>query len=90
MKAILFSAGLIVSGFALAAPASAAPANALSAVSAPPSLTLVQYEPHHDRHHYIPGHRYHSAPHGWHRFDHRPDDWRVRGCVLVGPIWFCP
>lgn len=25
-------------------------------------------------------HRYHSRPHGWSR----------RGCVMAGPVWFCP
>ena len=39
---------------------------------------------------YVPGHRYSSAPHGWHRYSRRPGDWNRRGCVLVGPIWFCP
>jgi Ni/Co efflux regulator RcnB len=46
---------------------------------------------HHDRHHhYRAGGRYSSAPHGWHRYHHRPRDWRTRGCIVVGPIWFCP
>jgi hypothetical protein len=27
---------------------------------------------------------------GWHRYHHRPHNWRGRGCVIVGPIWFCP
>lgn len=26
---------------------------------------------------------------GWHRYHHRPWGWRNRGCVSVGPIWFC-
>jgi len=42
----------------------------------------------HDR--YMPGHHYHSAPHGWHRYHRRPHDWRTRGCIIVGPVWFCP
>jgi len=40
--------------------------------------------------HYRPGHRYSSAPRGWHRYHARPRDWRNRGCVIVGPVWFCP
>lgn len=28
--------------------------------------------------------------HGWHRHSHRPYNWRGRGCVTVGPVWFCP
>jgi len=46
----------------------------------------------HDRHHsrYHAGGHYRSAPHGWHRYHSRPGDWRTRGCILVGPLWFCP
>jgi hypothetical protein len=40
--------------------------------------------------HYRAGGRYHSAPHGWRRYGARPRDWRTRGCVIVGPVWFCP
>jgi hypothetical protein len=39
---------------------------------------------------YRAGHRYRSAPRGWHRYDRRPGDWSRRGCVIVGPVWFCP
>lgn len=27
---------------------------------------------------------------GWNRYYDRPYRWRARGCVAVGPIWFCP
>jgi hypothetical protein len=27
---------------------------------------------------------------GWHRYNHRPSRWSNRGCVAIGPIWFCP
>lgn len=26
---------------------------------------------------------------GWNRYDRRPTGWRNRGCVAIGPIWFC-
>jgi len=39
---------------------------------------------------YHPGRRYRSPPRGWRRFDRRPGDWRTRGCIIVGPVWFCP
>lgn len=26
---------------------------------------------------------------GWNRYNSRPRGWRNRGCVAVGPIWFC-
>lgn len=44
-------------------------------------------------------HRHHSrdwdgpryrAYRGWNRYYDRPYRWRSRGCVAVGPIWFCP
>lgn len=47
--------------------------------------------PSHGRHqHYRPGYKYRTAPHGWHRYSRRPGDWRTRGCIIVGPVWFCP
>lgn len=39
------------------------------------------------------GHRhrhYRGAPRGWRRYSYRPYDWRDRGCIIVGPVWFCP
>ena len=41
-------------------------------------------------HRYVPGHRYDRAPGHWRRHSHRPRDWRKRGCIIVGPVWFCP
>jgi hypothetical protein len=38
---------------------------------------------------YTPGRRYRSAPSHYRRYAHRPADWRSRGCILVGPAWFC-
>jgi hypothetical protein len=43
-----------------------------------------------DRRRFTPGRRYDNAPSGWHRYGRRPGNWRSRGCILVGPIWFCP
>lgn len=31
-----------------------------------------------------------EPPRGWRRFGYRPDDWRSRGCLEIGPAWFCP
>jgi hypothetical protein len=41
-------------------------------------------------HHWVPGRRYDRAPPRWRRYGSRPHDWRRRGCVIVGPVWFCP
>ena len=45
---------------------------------------------HQGRYRYAPGARLGAAPHGWRRYGVRPYDWRTRGCIVVGPIWFCP
>lgn len=50
-----------------------------------------RYHKHRQKHHhYRAGHRYKTAPKGWRRHAARPGDWQRRGCVLVGPVWFCP
>ncbi len=103
MRAIYLAPALLLSALAFT-PASAAPAAAIQGDAVTPALTLTQYGYHDNHHryrkhydgkryrhpHYVPGHRYHSAPHGWHRYGRRPHNWQTRGCILVGPIWFCP
>ena len=42
------------------------------------------------RHSHRAGRRYRNAPRGWHRHSRRPHDWSRRGCIIVGPVWFCP
>jgi hypothetical protein len=39
---------------------------------------------------YEGGRRYREAPPHWHRYHRRPRDWSTRGCIVVGPLWFCP
>jgi Ni/Co efflux regulator RcnB len=34
--------------------------------------------------------RHRGPPPGWRRYHHRPRGWRGRGCILFGPVWFCP
>jgi Ni/Co efflux regulator RcnB len=38
---------------------------------------------------YTPGQRYDRAPSHYRRHAHRPHNWQSRGCILVGPIWYC-
>ena len=40
-------------------------------------------------HSYTPGRRYDRAPSHYRRHVYRPRDWETRGCILVGPMWFC-
>lgn len=85
--------------------ASAAPAQHQKGLTSPSDIVDVQYR-HDNRRpgnvhrgptfrgpphsHYRAGQRYRSAPRGWHRYHARPRDWQRRGCVIVGPVWFCP
>ena len=39
---------------------------------------------------YRAGARHSRAPRNWRRYGARPGDWRTRGCIIVGPIWYCP
>ncbi|CFX01923.1 conserved exported protein of unknown function [Candidatus Filomicrobium marinum] len=41
-------------------------------------------------HRYKAGSRHRHAPKHWHRHKKRPHDWHRRGCIIVGPVWFCP
>ena len=55
------------------------------------AVVLADYKkkgPH--KYRYTPGSRHKHAPKNWHRYDKRPGDWSRRGCVIVGPIWWCP
>ena len=47
---------------------------------------------HRHRGHRARGHRgyYHGGRRYGHRYYSRPYNWRSRGCVIVGPLWFCP
>ena len=97
MRAIYLAAALLISGFAVSA-ASAAPVAPVNGISQQGPVIDVQYR-YHDRRYYRrhapppryrAGRRYHSAPHGWHRYHARPRHWDRRGCIMVGPMWFCP
>lgn len=41
-------------------------------------------------HRYAPGRSFRAPPPGYRRYGARPGNWRTRGCVTVGAIWFCP
>jgi hypothetical protein len=40
-------------------------------------------------HRYTAGRRYDRAPSHYRRYAYRPYNWQSRGCILVGPVWFC-
>jgi len=91
--------GFLALGTALgssAASAAPAPAGLAGLSQAKTSgIELVQHRRGHYRHrHFRRGygtrHYRHRNYRGWHRYSHRPYNWRSRGCVIVGPVWFCP
>jgi hypothetical protein len=91
LKAIALTAALI-GGFTSGASAitvTKVPSMARSA------LTQIDYKMrksynHKGRQKYRAGGHYDRAPSNWHRYGKRPGDWQRRGCVIVGPIWWCP
>lgn len=90
---LAFSA-LILSA-AMLSPAKAAPVTPADAVIATTDSSLIQVTDRRDRDHdrydrddWRRGHR--GPPPGWHRYHRRPHDWRTRGCLEIGPLWFCP
>lgn len=99
MRIVTLAAALVISGFAVTA-ASAAPLAPLTGVSQQLVPVIdIQYRDRDRRDYrrnyappprYRAGQRYKSAPRGYRRYDRRPGDWNRRGCVMVGPVWFCP
>lgn len=91
ITALALSAALV--GLASLSSAQAAPVTPAAHSSAQTSAVVdVQYKkkPYKYGHKYRPGGRYKKAPKGWHRHSKRPSYWQTRGCVVVGPVWFCP
>jgi hypothetical protein len=85
--------------------ASAMPTAARHAADGPRATASTGVEPAQYRHHkrgwkhrhyrgrnaYRSDRRYRGNQYrGWKRHYSRPYSWRSRGCVAVGPIWFCP
>src|SRR5262245_8995730 len=78
----------LAGGFA-SSTASATPiANVGSGAMPTSGIVLADYKK--DKFHYEPGSHHSKAPKHWHRYSHRPGDWHARGCIVVGPVWFCP
>ena len=36
------------------------------------------------------GRSYHGGRYWGRRYYYRPYNWQVLGCILVGPVWYCP
>jgi hypothetical protein len=58
---------------------------AMTAVDTIPGGTTAYHGGKHSRGRYHHGGRY------WgHRYYYRPWNWRALGCIVVGPVWYCP
>jgi hypothetical protein len=101
IAALACSAALL--GLMSITPANALPASSTThhGASTEQNVQLVKHKPGHykkwygnkyygPKHQFRPGGRYSHAPKGWHRHGSRPAYWATRGCITVGPIWFCP
>jgi hypothetical protein len=76
------------------ADASALPAP--KAQLAEPSSALVEvgkkydYKKHGYKHGHYKHHGYKHPPKGWRSYSNRPWGWQRRGCIVIGPAWYCP
>ncbi len=43
-----------------------------------------------DRDRYYHHHHYRRPPPGWRRYSYQPYGWGRRGCIAIGPVWYCP
>jgi hypothetical protein len=105
LKAIPIAAVLSLAALAPAGATPAttplASGNAATQLQLPPvEIVKVGYDKKKARRHYRHHHRYarrhyrrhhyRHPPRGWHRYHHRPYGWRNRGCIVIGPLWYCP
>jgi hypothetical protein len=42
----------------------------------------------HNKHRY--GYGNDHPPYGWRSYHYRPYGWATRGCIAIGPLWYCP
>lgn len=95
MKSLLAAVAALVAVSASAASAAPLTAAKPKFESATEQVRLDPAKPRHRMHrHHRHGHwrddpRY-ERYRGWHRYSYRPRGWRDRGCIAIGPIWFCP
>jgi hypothetical protein len=55
------------------------------------TLDLVQVgKKSHKKHHHAYKHGYKHPPKGWRKYSNRPIFWERRGCIVIGPGWYCP
>lgn len=102
MKKTIFAlaAGILAMSVSAASamPAAARHAADNTRVAASTDVEPAQYRHHKrswkHRHYRHRGHAWNDRRYGqyrgWKRHYSRPYSWRSRGCVAVGPIWFCP
>ena len=98
MKIAAFTLSAALLAFMSAAPANAMPASSPLAKTEQTGVVHVQHGPRdyrkgkYGKSRYYKGrtHRYRNPPRGWHRYSRRPSFWQTRGCIAIGPVWYCP
>ena len=98
-RVVILASALALGAGALASTASAAPSmmsgSGISGKSGS-VVELAQYKRKYKKryrnrkHRFKPGSRHSRAPGGWRRYKQRPSGWSTRGCIVVGPLWYCP
>jgi hypothetical protein len=84
---------------AMLSPAQAAAVNPAAGIAAAPDNALIQVQDRSRRdgrrgrsyrrdRDFRRGYR-RRPPRGWRRYGRRPADWRRRGCIVIGPLWYC-
>jgi hypothetical protein len=92
------AAAALVLGFASTAHAAPLANKALGAEAGQNSnIVQVQQRRHmkqrnwnHRRGHWRHGQVRRGPPPGWRRYSTRPWNYQTRGCMMIGPVWFCP
>lgn len=85
--ALVAAAASIIS----ATSASAVTVGTTKHVAASTAIHQIDHKPnHHYRKHSFRKRHDRHPPKGWHRHNKRPSDWSRRGCMAIGPVWWCP
>jgi Ni/Co efflux regulator RcnB len=83
---------------AMLSPAQAAAVNPAAGIAAAPDNALIQVQDrsrrdgrrgrdYRGRRDFRRGYR--RPPRGYRSYRRRPSDWRRRGCIVIGPLWYC-
>ncbi len=103
IKPILTAAALTLAAATAALALPVSPTTALPALTSTDVIKVGNYNKNYNKHynknynkHYNynykhGGGRYYYRNRYWgHRYYNRPYNWQALGCIVVGPVWYCP